>query len=55
MYGGIEGRYIKIRKHRVAKDNKSTRVIISIIYILSLFATVLLCFYAMKQRIGGTL
>ena len=55
MFGRIEGRYIRIRKHKVTKDYKSTRVLISIIYILFLFATVILCFYIMDQRIGGAM
>jgi uncharacterized protein HemY len=55
MFGRIEGRYIRRRKHRAAKENKNTHIIISVIYILSLFTTVLLCFYIIEQGIGGTM
>lgn len=55
MFGQIEGRYIKIRRHRTAKIHKNTHAIISIIYVLSLFAVVYLCFYIIDLRIGGTM
>ncbi len=55
MMGRIEGRYIKIRKHKVTGNSNHTKVIISMIYIILLVVTVLFCFYIIDWRIGGTM